>query len=95
MNRVLVIILLTLLLAGVGQAFPLASLSATGQTRQVVIQWELSSAQPVARFDIARNGLNAAKLPAVSGSTRYEWVDREVTPETIPNLTPAILPQPE
>jgi hypothetical protein len=25
----------------------------------------------------------------------FEWVDREVTPETIPNLTPAILPQPE
>lgn len=78
MSKFAAFIVLCLGLAAAIQAAPLASLTATGQTRQVLVQWELQSPSQVARFDIARNGLAAAKVPVQAGSPTYSWIDREV-----------------
>ncbi len=77
MKRCLIALLLTLTLTVASQALPLASFSAVGQSRQVLVRWELASSQPVARFDVIRNGLAAGRVPA-DGDLTYEWVDREV-----------------
>ncbi|MBL0061781.1 MAG: T9SS type A sorting domain-containing protein [bacterium] len=77
MKRCLIALLLTLTLTMASQALPLASFSAVGQSRQVLVRWELTSSQSVARFDVIRNGLAAGRVPSSSGLT-YEWVDREV-----------------
>lgn len=78
MRRFVFALLLTLCLTVASQALPLASFSAVGQSRQVLVRWELASSQPVARFDVIRNGLGTARIPVVVGDLSYEWLDREV-----------------
>lgn len=78
MKRLLLIALLTLTLATAGFSLPLASFSAVGQSRQVLVQWELTSPQPVAQFILARNGLAGARIPVVTGQESFEWLDSEV-----------------
>ena len=78
MKRLLLIALLTLSLSAASFALPLASFSAVGQSRQVRIQWELTSPEPVAQFVLTRNGLSAMRIPAEFGQLNYEWVDSEV-----------------
>lgn len=77
MKRCLIALLLTLTLTVASQALPLASFSAVGQSRQVLVRWELASSQVVVRFDVIRNGLATGRIPANGGLT-YEWVDNEV-----------------
>lgn len=78
MRQIAVIMLLTLSLTVASQALPLASFSAVGQSRQVLIQWALTSPQAVTRFDLIRNGLAAVRIPAHDADLVYSWTDREV-----------------
>lgn len=78
MQRLLAITLLTLTLATASFAVPLASFTAVGLSRQVVVRWELTSPQTIKRFDIVRNGRAAARIPVTERERHFEWVDREV-----------------
>ncbi len=78
MRQFAAIVFLTLSLTLAGEAMPLASFSAVGQTRQVLIRWELGSPQPVLGFILTRNGLTAAKVLPQESALAYEWSDREV-----------------
>lgn len=77
MKRCLIALLLTLTLTVASQALPLASFSAVGQSRQVLVRWELASSQAIVRFDVIRNGLATGRIPTNGGLT-YQWVDSEV-----------------
>ncbi|MBK6766653.1 MAG: T9SS type A sorting domain-containing protein [bacterium] len=87
MLRSLLILLVCLGAAVSARAASLASLTATGQTRQVLVQWELLAADQVARIDIARNGLTAAKMPVNAGSASCSWTDREVQHDRLYSYT--------
>lgn len=78
MKKLLIALILTLTLTIASQALPLTSFSAVGQSRQVLVRWELSASREVARFDVIRNGLAAVRIPVTVGELSYEWVDREV-----------------
>lgn len=78
MKRLILIALLTLSLSAASFALPLSSFSAVGQSRQVQVQWELTSPQPVTQFILTRNGLSATRIPVQIGQLNYEWTDREV-----------------
>lgn len=78
MIKLFIAVIFALTFTLVSQALPLASFSAVGQSRQVLVQWELATTMPVARFDLLRNGLAAYRIPATVGSLTYEWLDDEV-----------------
>ncbi|MBK6911178.1 MAG: T9SS type A sorting domain-containing protein [bacterium] len=72
-------VLLTLILsAATLSAMPLSSLTAVGQSRQVLVRWELTDPQTIVRFDIVRNGRAAARVPVTPAQRHYEWLDQEV-----------------
>lgn len=78
MKRLFIVVFVVVAVSVASRAMPLASFSAVGQTRQVLVRWELATDAPVLRFDLIRNGLAAARIPATVGDRTYEWVDREV-----------------
>ncbi|MCB9357675.1 MAG: T9SS type A sorting domain-containing protein [Calditrichaeota bacterium] len=86
MRRILFVFLFSLVMSAAVQAGPLSSFSATGQSRQVVVRWELSSPLPIARFDVIRNGLAAARVPGES-DLAYEWTDKEVQNDRLYSYT--------